>query len=601
MSVSELLNPIKPEAPAGQSLRYDPVYDQIAEARSEDDASLPVGQWTRQTKKADYPSVASLSREALITRSKDLWLAVWLGEALIKVNGLSAVSSILDLLLGLQEQFWETLYPEIEDGDLGMRAAPLQWAMERYATLVYELPVVAEAVSYRDYKAVRTPASGATVEQAMAEALDVALKAAGKAFYIAMESQLVMVRESLEKLYLFCDETYRDDGPSFVKIRTAIDEVYNLVSSLLRAKRELEPDPVPATPEPVVEAQVEIQQLIQTAMAPEQVPVHAPIQAIDVSSTQSVPVADPPVISDAGSQSWEQAVEQVRRNAAYLAKERPASPVPYLLLGALHAGTTGTEAQPPSTELRMTLKKTSREGNGQLLLEESLHALAFPHAGWLDLHRYIWAASRAAGHQAIADSVLDVVRVMLRRDGSIVNSVFDDDTPVASQETKEWIDAEKIAPVPEVTVALEEAAPAPVPITMRVEVPESGQKEPDVFAEAEVLATKGDLMGSVQLLMQDAAANGSRRISFQRRLQVARLSLSRGQKTMASHLLRQLLVEADEYRLELWEGPSLVGEVIAMLLQSLNEKEESKTECGSLMARLCQIDPVRALSLQAQA
>ena len=115
MSVSELLNPIKPEAPAGQSLRYDPVYDQIAEARSEDDASLPVGQWTRQTKKADYPSVASLSREALITRSKDLWLAVWLGEALIKVNGLSAVSSILDLLLGLQEQFWETLYPEIEE------------------------------------------------------------------------------------------------------------------------------------------------------------------------------------------------------------------------------------------------------------------------------------------------------------------------------------------------------------------------------------------------------------------------------------------------------------------------------------------------------
>jgi type VI secretion system protein ImpA len=600
VSFSELLNPIKSEAPAGQSLRYESVYDQIAEARAEDDASLPVGQWSRQTKKADYQTVASLSRDALIKRSKDLWLAVWLGEALIKLNGLHVVASTLDLLLGLQEQFWETLYPEIEDGDLGMRVAPLQWAMERYATLVYELPVVAEAVNYRDYKAVRTPASGVTVEQAAAEALDAGLKASSKAFYITTESQLAVVRESLEKLYLFCDETYRDDGPSFAKIRTAIDEVYNLVASLLRAKRELEPDPVepvpvPAAPEPVAEAQAEIQQLIQTAMAPEQVLVQAPIiQTIDIPPAPSAPVAEPPAISDAGPQSWEQAVEQVRRNAAYLAKERPASPVPYLLLGALHAGSVGTEAQPPSTELRRALKKTSREGNGQLLLEESLRALAFPHAGWVDLHRYIWAASRAAGYQAIADSVLDVVRVMLRRDGSIANSVFDDDTPVASQETKEWIEAEKIAPAPEVVVVPEKAAPAAAPITMRVE-------EQDVSAEAEVLATKGDLLASVQLLMQDAAANGPRRISFQRRLQVARLSLSRGQKTVASHLLRQLLVEADEYRLELWEGPPLVGEVIAMLLQALDEKEESKAEGRSLIARLCQIDPARALSLQAQA
>jgi hypothetical protein len=183
---------------------------------------------------------------------------------------------------------------------------------------------------------------------------------------------------------------------------------------------------------------------------------------------------------------------------------------------------------------------------------------------------------------------------MLRRDGSIANSVFDDDTPVASQETKEWIEAEKIAPAPEVVVVPEKAAPAAAPTTMRVE-------EQDVSAEAEVLATKGDLLASVQLLMQDAAANGPRRISFQRRLQVARLSLSRGQKTVASHLLRQLLVEADEYRLELWEGPPLVGEVIAMLLQALDEKEESKAEGRSLIARLCQIDPARALSLQAQA
>jgi len=28
---------------------------------------------------------------------------------------------------GLLENFWDTLYPEIEDGDLQMRSAPVEW------------------------------------------------------------------------------------------------------------------------------------------------------------------------------------------------------------------------------------------------------------------------------------------------------------------------------------------------------------------------------------------------------------------------------------------------------------------------------------------
>jgi type VI secretion system protein ImpA len=611
----ELLKPIKPEAPAGQNLRYDPVYDQIAEARSEEDATLPVGDWARQSKRADYQLVSSLSRDALEKRSKDLWLAAWLGEARIQLDGLTALSPIFDLLLQLQEHFWDSLYPEIEDGDPGMRTAPLQWAMERYAGLIYELPTAAESVNYRDYKAVRTPSSGATTAQGAVEAVDAALKETSKAFYVSVESQLAEARGSLERLYLFCDKMYRDDGPSFVKIRTAIDEVYNLVASLLRAKRELAPDPVerasgasePITPEPVApiaETQPELQQVAEATLVPEQaarldsppsVPAQQPARQPVQQRTEALPETEP--------QSWEQALERIRQSAVYLSRQRPESPVPYLLLGAMHGGNgtmDGALQQPPSTELRMTLKRTSREGNGQLLLEESLRALAMPCvASWLDLHRYVWAASREAGHQAIADSVLDVVRMMLRHDSSLPESVFDDDTPRASQETKQWIEAEVLLPVETASTRWKIAAPE-MPGSMPTPVGAAEQTlvpEKDIYAEAEALAAHGNLMSSIQLLMQDAATSTARRISFQRRLQVARLCLARGQKTVACRLLEQLLAEADEHRLELWEGPQLVGEVIAMLLQSLDAQEELKT---TLMARLCQIDPARALSLEEQ-
>jgi len=45
-----LLNPIPGENPSGKTLRYDPVYDKIREARREEDV-LPQGDWSREVKK----------------------------------------------------------------------------------------------------------------------------------------------------------------------------------------------------------------------------------------------------------------------------------------------------------------------------------------------------------------------------------------------------------------------------------------------------------------------------------------------------------------------------------------------------------------------
>ncbi len=86
---------------------------------------LPQGDWSREVKKADFPLVIKLTTEALSTKSKDLQLAAWLTEAILFRDHIAGLREGLDLLRGFMETFWDTLYPEIDDGDLEFRAGPL--------------------------------------------------------------------------------------------------------------------------------------------------------------------------------------------------------------------------------------------------------------------------------------------------------------------------------------------------------------------------------------------------------------------------------------------------------------------------------------------
>ena len=126
---TDLLDPIPGDNPSGEELRYDPVYFEIEEARREEDRD-PFG---GPPKLADWPLVADLSGKALATRSKDLQLAVWLTEAMVRREGLSAIHNGLNLIYGLLAKFWDTLYPQLEDGDAELRAMPLNQLALRLA------------------------------------------------------------------------------------------------------------------------------------------------------------------------------------------------------------------------------------------------------------------------------------------------------------------------------------------------------------------------------------------------------------------------------------------------------------------------------------
>src|SRR5581483_5608664 len=98
-------------------------------------------------KRADWTGIARLTQESLTGSSKDLLLAARLTEALTRQHGFAGLRDGLHLLRELVDQCWDRLYPEIEDGDLDLRAAPFFWLDDpdhgaRFPNTVRGVPVV---------------------------------------------------------------------------------------------------------------------------------------------------------------------------------------------------------------------------------------------------------------------------------------------------------------------------------------------------------------------------------------------------------------------------------------------------------------------------
>jgi type VI secretion system protein ImpA len=139
MPIDELLQPIAEGAPCGEDLSFSAEFDEIAELRREDDASLPLGDWKekgKDPKVADWPALCKLCETLLRTRSKDLRLAGWLADGWAQQRGLAGLADGLALCTGLVEQHWDHVHPQPEDGDQEQRVGALRWLLARTVALV---------------------------------------------------------------------------------------------------------------------------------------------------------------------------------------------------------------------------------------------------------------------------------------------------------------------------------------------------------------------------------------------------------------------------------------------------------------------------------
>jgi type VI secretion system protein ImpA len=601
----DLLNPIPGDNPSGANLRYEKVYDQIKEARTEDDESIPSGAWSRTVKRADHNLVIKLAGEALANKSKDLQLAAWLTEAHVKKEGIGLVQPCLKLLHDLQDQFWDTLYPEIDEGDTGMRASPVEWIANRVATILREAPITRDGLNFYQYKESRSIGYEADAqsnenkakqrEQAIAdgkptaEDFDKSLGSTPKAWYVQMEASIHGSLEETESLQVFSEEKFGDDGPAFGKLRTSLEEVGQVVTGLLNEKRKTEPD-APSAEEVVDEPEPEPEAVAEADAGGEAAPA--------AKARSSKTMSAEPVDKD-------DAFARVQACAKFLQRELPASPVAYMLQAALRFAETLEAGSypawdflaPPPTEKRQNLKRLASESNWSELLAEAIAAAGEPCGrGWLDVQRYIWRASYESSYTVITGAVIAMLQGLLKEVPAIPTWTMSDDTPTANPETQKWLEEMVIPKPPEPVVVEVQAEPEPASYAPPSASNGAENAPPDVLDTARELMARGHLPQALQLLMRDASQQPSGRARFLRRLQMAQLCVGAGQGKVAYPVLEELVKEIDQRQLEEWEATDMIAPPLALLLKCLDGSENGGMR-ETVFARLCRIDPIAAMDV----
>lgn len=253
VDLEALLAPIPGENPSGEELRYTQVYDDIKEARRAD-APLDMGDWQREIKSSDWDRVLDLTLNALETKSKDLQIAVWLTEALVTTEGFGGLEQGLRVIEGLLEAFWDTLYPEVEDGDLEYRIAPLEFLNDKVSNLVRQVPLTEPGVTAglsllkwqesRDvgYEADTKNKYGDVDEQKKrrrddllaegripAEEFDIAIARSSLPFFRSSVAELANCRAVFSALDGIVDEKFGSDAPRLSDLGEVIEECERLM------------------------------------------------------------------------------------------------------------------------------------------------------------------------------------------------------------------------------------------------------------------------------------------------------------------------------------------------------------------------------------
>ncbi len=258
--IAALLKPLSPDSPSGEDLRYTPVYDRIREARREDDG-LEQGEWQTNIKTPDWRQVIELCSEALNNKSKDLQIGVWMTEALVRQHGYSGLADGLDLISGLLSNFWDTLYPSIEEEDLDFRIGPLLLLNEKLPASIYQVPVCEAGASrgyhYYHWEESRQVGYSQNLDKEQkkrrenllaegkisAEAFDTAVNAGSLAFYRALSEQLETCKRALSELDAVVEDAFSPNPPGFRKLEEAVEACSLQISRIYAEKRKSDTEP----------------------------------------------------------------------------------------------------------------------------------------------------------------------------------------------------------------------------------------------------------------------------------------------------------------------------------------------------------------------
>lgn len=264
VNFNALLSPISDDNPSGEYLRYSGLYDEISEARRADDV-LSQGEWTTELKSADFKKVIELATGAIEKDTKDLQIAAWLAEALVKEHGFVGLRDALRLLGRLQDVFWETLHPVIDEGDMEGRANALAWMETQAAFALKQAKITGYAgysfIDFEDSKKFDIPdnlESYDTADQIKYNELRSQADAENRVTANKWRAEIAQTKrafcEEINFLFEECWTAYNDlnriieekfdlnQAPALGNLKKSLDDVHSLVKKILEEKRLEEPD-----------------------------------------------------------------------------------------------------------------------------------------------------------------------------------------------------------------------------------------------------------------------------------------------------------------------------------------------------------------------
>jgi type VI secretion system protein ImpA len=249
-----LLAPIPGDAPQGIDIREDfsatSPYNRLRDARSEardaergqdaggDDARDPTPLWR---------SVRELALKTLSETTKDLEVAAWLTEALVRSHGFAGLAAGAQLMAGLAERYWDGLFPLPDDYGMETRVTPVTGLNGRdgNGSLIQPLYKLAlfnrvdgSPVAYYQYqqseqlgtldaerRQQRIDAGAVPLEELEREA-----RAAGGRMWAAQLADVRAARDAWQAMANLLDEKAGADGPSTTAVRDLLSGIIEVAA-----------------------------------------------------------------------------------------------------------------------------------------------------------------------------------------------------------------------------------------------------------------------------------------------------------------------------------------------------------------------------------
>lgn len=268
IDIESLTQPISDDAPAGEDIRQDrsptSVFYKIKDARERArsaERNMFHEEDTGESAKDAWREILDIAPAILRDKSKDLEVAAWYVEALLRIHGFAGLRDGFRLSKTLVEKFWDEIYPVPEEDDeediREIRSAPfaglngegrdgtLIAPLKRiniteesdvgpYAYWQYQQALEIQRIHDEDARDERIATAGVSLDL-----FDKVINATSVSFCQDLIDDLESALESYSELNQALDEKAESYSPPSSNIKTTLTEILGTVNHLTKDKLAL--------------------------------------------------------------------------------------------------------------------------------------------------------------------------------------------------------------------------------------------------------------------------------------------------------------------------------------------------------------------------